>query len=201
MLRVAALGNYLLDHWKTPNQPDRDLITQTLLLHDMGNILKFNLSKTMLDNNDNNNVNYWINVQKKYIKKYGSDEHIATSKIAQELTGSKRVNYLISTLLGFKQNIKVANSNDWESKICTYSDQRIAPDGVVTLKKRIEEQLERYKNNPNASINAPNRDELVKSGFEIEQQLQTKVTINLQQITDQDIEPYIEKLNNYSFTH
>jgi 5'-deoxynucleotidase YfbR-like HD superfamily hydrolase len=41
MYRVAAIGQYIADHLRADVKVDKDLITKVNLLHDMGNIVKF----------------------------------------------------------------------------------------------------------------------------------------------------------------
>ena len=47
-----------------------------------------------------------------------------------------------------RKNEETLNSNSYERKICAYCDQRVAPDGVVGIKERLEDAKVRYKNKP-----------------------------------------------------
>src|SRR5258708_24588552 len=76
-LEVSAVGRYLCDHW-TGTHVDKELITQALLLHDMGNIIKF--KRPFLGELEKDSA-YWEKVQDEFIQKYGKDVHNATVKI------------------------------------------------------------------------------------------------------------------------
>lgn len=196
MLRVAALGNYMLDHWKTPNQLDRGLITQTLLLHDMGNIIKFDLDSTlgMLKGN----INHWRTIQKQFIKRYGHDEHLATNIIINEIKRGQKITNILDQI-GASNFHLVIKYKDWEDKVCAYSDARIIPNGISTIKKRFEDVINRYSyRRPPEFIEKVKIS--LKFALDLEQQIQSQVTIDLQKITDKDIKPYIENLKNYSIT-
>ena len=56
MYRVAALGSLICDRLIS-QKVDNDLILKTLLLHDMGNILKFDFERLdLFEENDKKNV-------------------------------------------------------------------------------------------------------------------------------------------------
>src|SRR5438045_2401455 len=90
-LRAASVGAYIADHWNIKQQIDKDGIIQTLLLHDMGNIIKFDFDDSELNPSDEKE--YWKAVQKEFVEKYGHDEHIATNMIAKEIGVTAKVEY------------------------------------------------------------------------------------------------------------
>lgn len=47
-----------------------------------------------------------------------------------------------------RRNEETYQSDLYEVKICTYCDQRVAPDGVKNVKERLEEVKKRYQNKP-----------------------------------------------------
>lgn len=47
-----------------------------------------------------------------------------------------------------RKNEETLKSNSYERKICAYCDQRVAPNGVVGIKERLEDAKVRYKNKP-----------------------------------------------------
>ncbi len=73
MLRVAALGSLICDQLDR-QLVDKDLIVKTLLLHDMGNILKYNFSRIdLFDEADRKNIEKYKKVQRDFEARYGSD--------------------------------------------------------------------------------------------------------------------------------
>ena len=188
MYRVTAVGLYLLDHWCGP-QIDRHLITQTLLLHDMANIIKFDLKGQPR----------WQKVQQDFIGRYGTDEYAATAKIAAELNLPARVIYLINHRNS--PNLKqVVASYDWELKLASYADFRVAPHGVVSVTARFDDMKQRYQGKTHI---------IAQKGFitiaknyclKLESQLQPLISIPLDSITDQTIAPYLKSLPSYRLT-
>lgn len=185
MYRVAAVGNVILDNWRGP-QVNRDLITQVLLLHDMANIVKFDLSGKPA----------WQKIQQDFISRYGSDEFQATVAIAQELKLTERMIYLIghrsSPDLG-----QVVKSSDWELKLASYPDFRVAPGGVVSVKKRWDDISRRYRRKTHPLAQADFIATAYRYCLELESQLQPFISLPLNQITDSIISPYLKSLPNY----
>ena len=83
-------------------------------------------------------------------------------------------------------------------KICAYCDQRVAPDGVVGIKERLEDAKVRYKNK-SLSIwsNEEKANLLIECSLGIEKQIFQYCTLKPEDINDKSIVMYIEKLKKY----
>ena len=196
MYRVTAIGEYIADHLQADVKVDKDLITKVNLLHDMGNIVKFDFDMYAVMGMSAEDVPYWKNVQTEFIEKYGKDEDIATDAIIEELEVEKKV----LNILGQHGLLKVRyalENNDFDLKIIRISDSRISPHGVVTLSHRWSDIRRRYANKNHKLNNIAETNERESIEHEIENQIQKKCTIDVQKITDADIEPYIETLHDY----
>jgi len=188
MYRVAAVGQVILDYWTSP-PVDRDTIIKTLLLHDIGNIIKFKLDSSLP------RLNYWKQVQQDFINKYGHDVHAANHAIAQELALPQTVIHLLD-ISHTSNSRQILANNDWSSKLCWYADMRVSPKGVVSVDFRFKDLLSRYRHRDlPQTIRRYWRDCL-----KLEQQLQPHISINLGQITNQAIEPYLKTLPDYPLT-
>ena len=143
MLRVAAVGSYIAQNIETKNI-DAEVIIKTLLLHDMGNIIKFDFSNTAILGEEKNRIEYWKTVQSDFIQKYGTDEHRATESIAKELGVDNYIVYIISNR-GSSHMPFVLNSDDWNLKISSYADFRVDPFGIVSVDKRFDDIEARYQ--------------------------------------------------------
>ena len=90
-----------------------------------------------------------------------------------------------SALVEFKKNV---STNRWDIKICTYSDMRIGPFGLLTLTERIQDlKLRRPEESEDLDI-------LLEQGLLVEQQL-IKVTNNqLLKITTELVERKAKQL-------
>ncbi len=150
MKRVAAVGELIID-----NLPEgmelhgREDVVAALLLHDLGNIVKFDFSdSSMWQGYTEKEMRRWLGVRESVAAHYNStDDHLVTQRMAAELGASRRVLFLVSGML--LENVRrVIDSEDLSLKICTYSDQRVAPRGAVTLAERFRDLRRRYANRP-----------------------------------------------------
>lgn len=87
-LRVAAVGQIICD--SIPDFKDTKEVVVTCLLHDMGNIIKFDLNY-FPEFLKPEGLEYWQKVKEEYIQKYGNDEHHATQSIIAELLNSGKI--------------------------------------------------------------------------------------------------------------
>src|SRR3989344_1397907 len=85
-LRVAAVALTICDNFNS--EIDKDSVIKAALLHDMGNIIKFDLSK-FPEFLEPEGIEYWKRVKEEFRKKYGEDEHNATYEIAKEIGVNK----------------------------------------------------------------------------------------------------------------
>ncbi len=140
MLRVTAVAKIICDHLSLP--VDTDSVVRACLLHDMGNILKFDLS-VFPEFLEPLGAAYWQGIKTDFSLKFGKLVHPATIKIATELGASQRVKELI-TAINFNQEKANWTSSDFGRKICAYADMRVAPTGVTSLDERLADGKVRY---------------------------------------------------------
>lgn len=195
MLRTAALTSLICNNWEGP-QINIERIVTVMLLHDVGNVVKMNLTKKKYLPPENQDISYWRDLQNRYITRYGTDDHIVTYNILAEIGLSKDYLWLVLNKI-FINNEMIANSNNYELKICAYADQRTGPNGIVTLQERFDELRRRYGNNPQASINHPRAQYLINSAYEIERQILQYTSVDLFQLTDREISLEMENLSKY----
>ena len=188
MLRVAACSNLIIDNWKGI-EIDKDAIIRVCLLHDMGNMVKIP--------EDFSNDKDFITIRKKYFEKYGTNDHEINLEIGKtEGLSDKEITILDGKRS--RKNEQTLNSDSYEIKICAYCDQRVAPNGVVDLKARLEDAKVRYKNKPlSVWSNEEKANHLIDCALGIEKQVMEKCSISPTDINDENIEKYIIKLREY----
>ncbi|HUW22133.1 MAG TPA: hypothetical protein VMW41_05730 [Candidatus Bathyarchaeia archaeon] len=198
LYKVASVGLQVVNGWVGSKEIDKGIITQVLLIHDIANIIRFdfeNYSHFLQD--DEERLDYWKSIQKDFIRKYGSEEHAATVKIAKEVGISDKVIYVFKNI-GSRNLVRVLKGYDWNRKICNYADCRVAPYGVAATAERLDDVIRRYRK----------RDRRVASGelkqmkqdcLELEKQIQSSVNFNLNEITDDSIVKYLRTLPVYRF--
>ena len=191
MLRVAAVGSYIAQNIETKNI-DAEVIIKTLLLHDMGNIIKFDFSNTAILGEEKNRIEYWKTVQSDFIQKYGTDEHRATESIAKELGVDNYIVYIISNR-GSSHMPFVLNSDDWNLKISSYADFRVDPFGIVSVDKRFDDIEARYQKSSHVLSNIKKTKEKRRLCLLLEKQIQPLMRIDLKSINNTTIEP-LQKL-------
>jgi len=138
-LEVAAVGEWVTEHWNGPAL-DKEALQQVLLLHDMGNIVKF--KKPFLGEMADNAA-YWVKVQKEFQEKYGTNAHDATEAILIEIGVSKKVLRIISEM-GTIAMGSAKGEKSWEARIADFADTCVSPEGIVGFEKRVEDLIKRY---------------------------------------------------------
>ncbi len=191
LLRVAKVALSICDHWRG-RKVDKELIKKSALLHDLGNIVKFDLKRyPEYLGKELRRRDFWAKKQKEVIKKYGSNDHEVCLQLLREIGVDAKVIKTISDK-GFKDSLKTEESNNWELKILLYSDLRVGPLGVISAKERFDEAIPRLKMHKECN----NLDELVKACFRIEKQIQENLDVDVSEITDKFVERDDEELLN-----
>lgn len=194
-LRVAAVAKLICDNCNIGVTTDD--VVKACLVHDMGNILKFDLLK-FPEFLEPEGLEYWENVREELKEHYNTnDEHVATVEIAREIGVSQSVMECLSSI-GFSKTTQAVNDSNFNHKICNYVDQRVAPYGVVSIEGRMEDGRKRYANSARASVNALNFEVIANDLKTLENQIFEHIRIKPEDITDEAIKPITEELKNYS---
>ena len=192
MLRVAAVASLICDSFSEPL--DKENIVTACLLHDMGNIIKFELGK-IPEFLEPEGVEYWQTVKEEYLKKYGANEYEASIKISEELGVSPRVIELIKSI-SFLGVSKTAEENDYAKKIVEYGDDRVNPFGIVSLEDRLTDLRTRYAHRDKERGN--NFREVFESSMrQIEKQIFAKCKIKPEDINDETVKPITSSLRGF----
>lgn len=190
MRRVAGVGKLILDGWN--GEIDRDLVIRTLLLHDMGNIVKFDLTEAgqkKLKSAELVDLPHWRQVQQKFWDKYGRDTHEVTKQINQELGQHDVIAVMEQDHVGYANGYPDQLLNQsWPAKILGYCDVRVTPIGVVPMKTRIEDLYHRYGR------------ELSWYDFlyNLEEKVKQMTTTDLTAITEEAVAPFFDEWLTYT---
>jgi hypothetical protein len=179
MKRTAEFAEIICDNFELDVNKD-DIIARNLL-HDLGNVIKMKLDtdfskKLAKDSGDEKGMDFWKEVQRKIIAKYGKDELEATRKMVREINANENIIELIENAEFFK-NVETLKSTEWERKICAYSDQRIGPYGILELDERYEEHKNRYKRDK--EYHSKLRMDCFEAGLEIEKEIKKHIKLKL----------------------
>lgn len=194
MYRVAAVAGAICDSLNSSIVINKDLIIRTTLLHDMGNIIKIHIvDNSFIQDNEKEDLE---KAKKEFIAKYGNEEHIATQKILNEISTPMELVDLYNNL-GSSKIPSTIESDDWNRKICSYSDFRVAPNGVVSITERFDEIKKRYKGRNHVLADIEQTEQKKKDALILESQIQEKCNIDLSTINDNYIEKKITELLKY----
>ena len=194
-LRVAAVAKTICDHLQL-KPDDTQTIISTCLVHDMGNIIKFNLDK-FPEFLEPEGRAYWQKVKDDFIQKYGSSEHQASLTIAKEIGLNNQVLTIINAF-GFPQAVENSRSTDTNLKICVYSDFRVTPHSVASLQERLVESYERNKNNPKMIQSDPEKFKQASKAMQhIEDEIFNICKIKSEDVNDQSISSTMEGLKKW----
>lgn len=196
-LRVAAVAKYICANF-TREVDTREIITADLL-HDMGNIIKFDLT-LFPQYLEPEGYDFWRKVQLDFIERYGTDEHEATYEIAKELKASPRSLDILRAIGSSKLKHRLRD-NDYSKKIANYTDSRVTPSGVVSVKMRIADVKKRgVKKSKNQRVRSMAKPETAENYLKLQQQLQKYCQADIEKITDETISVIMEELKFFHIT-
>jgi len=181
-LEVAAVGIYVVDHWQGPKIHKKSLL-EALLLHDMGNIVKF---KRPFLGEMEARAEYWEKVQNEFIAKYGRHTHTVTETIIEQIGVSKDVAEIVHQM-GYADDGKLY-AERWEAKIADFADTCVTPKGIEGFEVRIQDLITRY--------HLPEGTLKVQAWRDNAAEVQENVDVELNEIAQVDFSQAIEELKN-----
>lgn len=183
MLTVAAVAELICDSLEGVSV-DKDLVIKTCLLHDMGNIIKFNFDDpSLLDEGDRQKVDELREIRLLYLKKYGQTPDEATIAIIKEITSDARI---VEICEGGHWDVNHGNEKDfvWEKKIVCYADMRVGPFGILPIRERFANLVERRPESEEKIM------KILEYGLELERSFQRVSRVDLTEIDDQKIDVF-----------
>lgn len=195
-LRVAAIVKYICSHFPKKLSDEKELIAASLL-HDIGNIIKFDLDSGTVPLAPED-IQYWKKVQRQYIDKYGTDEHKASALIVKELGVSQRIVELVGEQ-NFTHLCEYVAMKDLALVTLFYADSRVAPFGVTTITERQENFKKRYEGRKDyfAAVHQEERKKYLVCLSELEKRILAYANISEQDITNESIAPLIAELQTF----
>lgn len=184
MLRVGALAKIITENWKG-EEVDKKAIVQACVFHDIAKPMTFDLAKQAQFGMTPEDIKKLGVLQEHLKSKFGTDEHRATVEICKEI-GLGQTSVRLVDNLEWKYIPRLLEQNDFAALIPIYCDMRIGPNGIVTLDKRLNELKMRTNFGGFDAKNASSLEELIK----------TKVNIDVDLVTDEQINQLAENLLN-----
>lgn len=199
MLRVTALGQFIARNWRDPvNEHD---VVKTLLLHDTGNLLKFELEKGVeVFDEGERELEHWLAVKAEMQRRYDPPTvEGAIIGMAKEAGATERQLFLLTHMTITKLE-QAGVVTDPEQAICTYCDYRVAPWGYVTLQERIDDLRARYQHREEKWADAARIAEKTQLSQELEAAIQREVGVNLQQLPEEALDEAAEVLRGFQLS-
>jgi len=184
MLRVGATATILTDNW-IGKKIDKPAIIIAALLHDIAKPITFDIAKQAQFGMSPTDIANLIQLQKMVKKRFGTDEHIATMVIINELGCNATTIEIIDTFewIFIPQHL---NDNNIEPLIAIYCDLRIGWHRILSLSERFAELQIR-----SVEEDIKNR---AKDGKTLEKLIQSNVLIDLHNLTNNMINKKFEQL-------
>lgn len=197
MYRVAGVATEICDHIQPQFQAElqRNEVLAACLLHDVGNIIKFDLQK-FPQFLEPEGLEYWQQVQNEFFANYGFDEHKATLRIAQEIGVNPQVVELIKAI-GFAQVHDHGEEVTVNHQICAYADVRVTPFGVVSLEERLQDLEERYGDKYPEPEQLEQRRIFATKMHEIEVAIFQRTTITPADVTEEKVKVHFPILQQF----
>lgn len=192
-LRVAAVAKVICDSIK--DFPETNDVVKTCFVHDMGNIIKFDLGY-FPEAVQPEGLAYWEGVKSDYVAKYGTDEHVATQRIIAELNLDPKVTEYANQV-GFSKLAETAADPSLAKKICAYADMRVGPYGVISAGERLIDGRKRYAGRADRVIATEKFETCAEALKEIERDIFSLSSISPEDITEEKIAPIFEKLKDF----
>lgn len=193
MLTVAAVGQCITDYWQGP-EINSHAITTTLLVHDLGNLVKFDLSESAAIIDRTLFAQEWRERQRLMREQYGTDSHLATQAILRELRLPAEVQTLANGMDA--DDLCLFLETPLAQQICEYADIRVVPAGVTSLLERLQDFRRRYAHYDGWSTEEKYQRN-VECAQQLEGNLQRHITENITAIPPEKIQAYLVKLRQF----
>ncbi|MGM5480787.1 MAG: HD domain-containing protein [Nanobdellota archaeon] len=186
MRQVAKVSKFLCENFD--KNTDTDCVIAALLLHDLGNVVKFDLDSPLSDELYSiEEKDELKRLQSDLKDRYGTNADETTMDMIEELNVPDKVKWLLENANWL--NIEdVRDSDSIELKICAYADYRVSPQGIVSLEKRLADLRKRYHNHPHNDLlpesQVKKRD---AAYYDIEEQLFSRTDIKPDDINEESI--------------
>lgn len=179
---VAAVGQYLARHW-VGRRIEEEKIILALLVHDMGNIIKF---KRPFLGELESQAAYWESVQGEFRRLYGDNAHDATIRIVSEL-GLPEIVTLLQSMRHVWEDPESHSS--LEAQICEYADCCVTPEGIVGFEVRIKDLQSRY--------HLSEKSQAIGLMRENAKRIEMHVNVSLKDMTHRDFSKEVELLRRW----
>ncbi len=182
MQQVTAVGMLCIQNWTGPKLDEQSLV-EALLLHDLGNIIKF---KHPFLGELKEHEEFWLNIQKEYIQRYGNDVHHATISIMKEVGVLPSCLDIVEGMKTIAMEHNIANM--WEAKIGDFADTCVTPKGIEGFDIRIQDLITRY--------NLEENNKRIQNWKDNAQEVQQYLSIDIHQIQSFDFSNYSKEIEN-----
>jgi hypothetical protein len=187
MLRVAAISKIILGDWTGP-ELNKKAVTVACAMHDIAKPINFVITNQTQYNMSKEDVDNLPRLQTLIKEKYGTEEYDAAFKMCKDV-GIEDKSCQIILVLDWSNIPFSIKKHNYESMVSIYSDMRIGPKGVLSLQGRIDDLKRRAYTNDDY-------DSYLKSGKILEKEMKKNVSLDLDKISDQDLNSYFAELLN-----
>lgn len=189
-LRVGAVAKLICDN--IPNYNLTTTVVSASLLHDIGNLTK-SIIEPQTDWVQELGYEYWVTAKARFITQWGENDHDATINIVKDINPPPAITQFIKKWLDTRSDQALIDK-DLDLLIAKYADERVNPDGIVSLADRIKYLALRY---PSKYADPTYQDQLLEQRKNIENFISGFCALNLTEINDELALPVIERLKSF----
>lgn len=187
MLRVTSIAKIITDNW-TGSAINADAVIRACLFHDIAKPMKFDLTKQLKFGLSQTEVENIKSMKRELQEKYGDDEYTVARAICKDV-GCSAETIKIMENLSWRAVPMLIEKQDMESLVLLYSDMRISPYGIMTLKQRLED----LKSRTGEDIHEEN-------GITAEKVIASNVSVDLNKISEEDLARNFSSLESIYFS-
>ena len=196
MVRVAAVAKQICDAGTMPLATEH--IVSACLVHDMGNLIKSDFV-TFPEFFEPEGTAYWQKQQQEMIDRYGNDHDVASESMVHDMNLNKETLQYFEAFGGPAAE-RVAQGDNIGEMIAHYSDLRVAPNNVISLKERMDDIRERYRARDLQHFTPDKINERERLTEIMETKIFAVSTITPEDITDESIAPIEAELVHWEVT-
>ncbi len=185
MLEVTAVGEYLCEHW-TGEALDAQLVRDTLLMHDLGNIVKF---KRPFLGELEEEAEHWEKIQNFYVEKFGVKATTVTVAILAKLGAQPEIARILLDMS--PDETGAIAFEHLETRICSFADMSVTPHGIEGFEARMLDLGKRY---PTERVAAAMAEERKNAAF-----VQQRVGVEIMTLPREQLEERMSSLAQTEF--
>jgi hypothetical protein len=190
MLRTGVLADRIVSGWHGKPIVGNDVVI-ACLLHDLGKVGVFRLDRPQPVDRDPDEIGRLKQLKDELNARFGTEEHAITMGLCHEAALPEKVIRIINAI-DWDDVATLTAANDYEVLIAVYCDMRTGPNGIMSVRARLDDLLQRTYDGHLEGFQ-----QYVEQAGDTERLLQKSVDFELTDIDPGQIEAELTKFLEY----